>query len=259
MTKSSLLLNENPLLIMPELAVKIGLYESIILQQIHYWLLNHEKQQINYFDEHYWVYNSYPEWNKQFPFLSVMTIRRAFQHLEKLGLILSGNYNKLTLDRTKWYTIDYKQLESINTSDMFNLNTCTSSTRTDHPVNMNAPIPETTAETPTKTTNNRAVSGETGTVYKRNPMVVKAITAYRTNLFVQRSKTRHASLTNEQYDRVYNKLNDLVKEKGFEYDDLISLMCNFLNKRNIKTDFNILHFATDGILELCIYECGLAS
>jgi hypothetical protein len=34
---SKLLLDEQPLLIMPKLATKIGLNESIIVQQIHYW------------------------------------------------------------------------------------------------------------------------------------------------------------------------------------------------------------------------------
>lgn len=259
MTKSSLLLNEHPLLVMPELATKIGLHESIILQQIHYWLLNHEKQEINYFDGHYWVYNSYTEWNKQFPFWNLRTLKTLFSHLESLGVVLTGNYNKLSLDRTKWYTIDYSVLDKLNNSDSANIAPCKVKKLHQHSEDIAPTIPETTSETPTEIINKRAVSGETGTKYRRNPIVVQAIKTYRTNLYVQRKKTRHAALTNEQYDAVYNKLNDLVKEKGFEYDDLISLMCNFLNKKNIKTDFNIIHFATDGILELCIYECGLAS
>jgi hypothetical protein len=69
MIGSHLLLNEYPLIVLPELAVKIGLNESIVLQQIHYWLIQHEKQEIDFHDGRYWVYNSYPEWNKQFPFL----------------------------------------------------------------------------------------------------------------------------------------------------------------------------------------------
>ena len=35
----SLLISEPPLQVLPSLAVKIGLNEAIVLQQIHYWLL----------------------------------------------------------------------------------------------------------------------------------------------------------------------------------------------------------------------------
>jgi len=37
-TKTNLLLESNPLVIIPELATAIGLNEAVVLQQIHYWL-----------------------------------------------------------------------------------------------------------------------------------------------------------------------------------------------------------------------------
>lgn len=40
---SNLLLDEPPLQVMPTLATKVGLNESIVLQQIHYWLKIKEK------------------------------------------------------------------------------------------------------------------------------------------------------------------------------------------------------------------------
>lgn len=97
-------------MVMPQFAAKVGLNESIVLQQIHYWLVQHEKQQIDYYDGKYWVYNSYPQWQKQFPFWSARTINSIFLKLESLNLITSDNFNKLTLDRTKWYTINYQEL-----------------------------------------------------------------------------------------------------------------------------------------------------
>ena len=35
---SRLLIKESPVMIIPSLAVKIGLNEAVVLQQIHYWL-----------------------------------------------------------------------------------------------------------------------------------------------------------------------------------------------------------------------------
>ena len=51
----SLLISEPPLQVLPSLAVKIGLNEAIILQQVHYWLLKSN----NIRDGYKWVYNSY--------------------------------------------------------------------------------------------------------------------------------------------------------------------------------------------------------
>ena len=102
----SLLISEPPLQVLPSLAVKIGLNEAIILQQVHYWLLKSN----NVRDGYKWVYNSYSEWNKQFPFFSRNTMIRAFNSLEKQGLLITANYNKAGFDKTKWYRIDYEKL-----------------------------------------------------------------------------------------------------------------------------------------------------
>ena len=61
---SNLLIDDYPILVLPKLATEIGLNEAIILQQIHYWLKNSS----HYHDNRKWIYNSYPEWQKQFPF-----------------------------------------------------------------------------------------------------------------------------------------------------------------------------------------------
>lgn len=107
---NNLLINEYPLVVLPYLAKEIGLNEAIMLQQIHFWL-NKKK---HYKDKRYWVYNTYDEWVKQFPFWSKSTIRRTITSLENKKLIETGNYNKLSIDNTKWYTINYKVVESMS-------------------------------------------------------------------------------------------------------------------------------------------------
>lgn len=60
---SPLLINEPPLQVLPTLALKLGLNEAIILQQIYYWLnLEFNKNQ---FDGRLWVYNTYEKWQQQ--------------------------------------------------------------------------------------------------------------------------------------------------------------------------------------------------
>lgn len=105
---SKLLINQPPLQVLPDLAVKIGLNEAIILQQLHYWL----ERSVNIREGCKWVYNDYTQWQEQFPFWSERTIQRAFLTLEKLGIVVSKQFEKYTANytkrnRRKWYTIDY--------------------------------------------------------------------------------------------------------------------------------------------------------
>ena len=110
MMASKLLIDDYPIQVLPKLAIEIGLNEAIILQQIHYWL----NQSNHNHDGKKWIYNTYDDWNKQFPFWSVMTIRRTITSLEKQNLILIANYNKASFDKTRWYSINYPVVESVN-------------------------------------------------------------------------------------------------------------------------------------------------
>lgn len=112
---SKLLIDESPLLVLPSLAATIGLNEAIVLQQVHYWLQVKKSAGKDYIDGNYWVYNSFSEWNKQFPFWSINTIKRTFYSLEEKGLLISGNYNQRNFDKTKWYSIDYSALTHFDT------------------------------------------------------------------------------------------------------------------------------------------------
>ncbi|TXR75185.1 DnaD domain-containing protein [Bacillus sp. BF9-10] len=149
---SKLLLDDEPLVILPKLAAAIGLNEAIILQQLHYWL---EKSK-NVRDGFRWVYNTYEEWQKQFPFWSESTIKRTIKKLEGQHLIIVGKYNKLKIDNTKWYRIDYEVLQNIeNNTTGQNDQTCDQNDQTnrakwsDGRGNLDRPLPEITTETTT--------------------------------------------------------------------------------------------------------------
>ncbi|HEY2422210.1 MAG TPA: conserved phage C-terminal domain-containing protein [Neobacillus sp.] len=104
---SKLIINEAPVMIIPSLAVKLGLNEAVVLQQIHYWVTSSTHE----IEGRKWIYNTYKEWQKQLSFWSDSTIKRTIRSLEDQGYLLSGNFNQLKIDKTKWYTIDYERLE----------------------------------------------------------------------------------------------------------------------------------------------------
>lgn len=100
-----------------DLACCFGVVEALLISQVQYWIdikvsdSDHYKE--SFCDDHCWVYNPYNKWQEQLPCYSEMTIRRAFKHLESLGVILVGKYNKIAYDKTKWYSINYDKLESL--------------------------------------------------------------------------------------------------------------------------------------------------
>lgn len=105
-----LLFDERPVVVDRKLAKAIGLKEAIVVQQIHYWLMQNKKAGRNFRDGRYWTYNSYPKWTEEFGLWCERTVKSIFSSLEKSGILLSGNYNKSGMDQTKWYTINYNAL-----------------------------------------------------------------------------------------------------------------------------------------------------
>lgn len=85
----SLLLNERPLVLLPQLATVIGLNEAIVLQQIHFLTTETESGKLDA-DGKRWVYNTPEGWRKWFPFFSINTIRRTLENLRTMGLLLSS-------------------------------------------------------------------------------------------------------------------------------------------------------------------------
>lgn len=108
-----LLIDEEPLLVPPQLAAAIGLNAAIVLQQVRYWLGDKRRPKVR--DGRRWVYNTYPQWQAQFPFWSLATIKKTFRELEERGLLLAAQrYNRAPTDRTKWYTIDFPRLLALD-------------------------------------------------------------------------------------------------------------------------------------------------
>ena len=104
----SLLFNFRPLVINPQLAERIGLNEAIVLQQLKYWL-NETESGVDY-EGRRWVYNTIDQWQKQFPFWSPETVKRALTSLQKQGLVSAEKLAKAKHDHTNHYAINYQSV-----------------------------------------------------------------------------------------------------------------------------------------------------
>ncbi len=129
MKTSSLLINEPPLLVLPSLAKAIGLNDAIITQQLHYWLENPkagvEREGFK------WIFNTYDEWQENFPFWSVSTIKRTFLDLEEKGVVISAQMDAKSRDMRKYYRLNYEKLAEYETLHRLNLTPSIGSHRDD--------------------------------------------------------------------------------------------------------------------------------
>lgn len=99
-----LLLNEPSFTLQTTLVLEVGLNEAFLLQHLHYRSLISKNKR----DGYTWVYKTYEDWKEEIPFWSLNKIRRTIYSLESQGYLISNSsYNKMKIDRTKWYRIDY--------------------------------------------------------------------------------------------------------------------------------------------------------
>lgn len=101
-----------------DIAVKFGVLEAILLNHIYYWIEKNRANESNFYDGTYWTYNSTRAFNELFPYVSERQIKKALKHLREEGILLTGNYNKSTYDRTLWYALSKKGLSIVQKCPM---------------------------------------------------------------------------------------------------------------------------------------------
>jgi hypothetical protein len=87
-----------------EVAEKYGVGEAILLHNICFWQKKNIANNVNYHDGRYWVYNSVQAYSELFPYYTDRQIRNILKKLEDKGCLHVGRYNKMKIDRTKWYS-----------------------------------------------------------------------------------------------------------------------------------------------------------
>ena len=253
--RNTLLLDSYPLIVIPELAQAIGLNEAIVLQQVHYWCLHNKNTGNNFRDGYYWVYNSYREWQKQFPWWSERTIKSIISRLETKGLLVSSNYNKLRMDRTKWYRIDHDTLNAIISNIPLG-NSCTMDS-----ANLAQAIPDDTQmfyngkkeewNSPPPVDENSAHPSVP--ILDSCNMEISAFVDWYFDYYMARFGYNHPNIKAAQKRRIVKTLDEFATQNDLDTDALREMAVAFFD--NVEdSDYNINHFATSGILENRYYE-----
>lgn len=87
------------------IAMKYGIQPAIILNNLYFWIEKNRANEKHFYDGYYWTYNSMKAFSELFPYMTERQIDYAIKKLVESGLVIKGNYNKSSYDRTCWYAI----------------------------------------------------------------------------------------------------------------------------------------------------------
>lgn len=109
--RSSLLLQEHTLQVLPSLAKAIGLESAIALQQVYFLLQGSHNGRVLEDGERY-IFNTYEQWEEHFPWWGARTIQRVFLALEQRHLLISKQPEGV-MSRRKYYRVNYGAVEKL--------------------------------------------------------------------------------------------------------------------------------------------------
>ena len=111
MSKSNLLIDEQPLILLPSLAKVLGLELAVLVQQLHFLLSIPKCGRV--IEGEKWIWNTYKEWQKEaFPFWSQRVIRRLFTEAEEQFLVISSQPEGWG-SRRKYYRLNKGMMEKL--------------------------------------------------------------------------------------------------------------------------------------------------
>jgi hypothetical protein len=103
-----------------KLATLLGFQQAILLQHLWYWHQANCNKENSIIDGKVWTYNTYERYHEIFPYLTKRQIALGFEKLEEKGLIVTGNYNKMKFDKTKWYALTDKGIKIFDSNSNVN-------------------------------------------------------------------------------------------------------------------------------------------
>lgn len=98
-----------------KVAEQYGLEAAILINNFQFWLSKNKAAKRNLHDGNVWTYMTISGFSELFPYLKEKTIRRVLGELIEANIIVTGNYNANSYDRTLWYafhpdSVFYKEI-----------------------------------------------------------------------------------------------------------------------------------------------------
>ena len=236
------LVGQANLLTIPRLFIDYtgDLESALLLSQIVYWSDKIERRDG-------FMYKTYSDWRTEIG-LNEYSVRKAANHLKKMGILetevhkANGNptvHYRLISERFSTSFLQYLQKQNLKKPRNENINTEQTLTETT--------LPDITSES-TEKDNASSQSA-------RSSLVTEVIKKYY-DVYLRVTHQEHPPLKENQLTRVKLELAKFADERCMDelkyFEDLIE--GHFARTDSLKTDFNINHFATHGIMENLFYK-----
>lgn len=255
-SKDSFLLVDGPVIMIPRYLLSIFTKpEAMVLQQFHYWLCINERDGKGFEDGYTWTYITYESLSKQLAFDS-RSLQRTIRSLENKGILISGNYNRIKYDRTKWYRIDYDVLEKL-----LNPTITLRRLHLNHEDKMTIPIHK-----HIKKNNDKTNMGGDLPINEPFPITItKFVNYYINNLYNKYKNNNHPQISDSQYNQVCSTLTEFIYNSASisqkdiqelneeDFNNLIIMAKLFFEKVG-KSNHSIIHFCQRKILDNRLYE-----
>lgn len=84
-------------------AMAYGMEEAVLIQNFQFWIGKNKANGRHEHDGRTWTYNSNKALAELFPYMTANTIRRVMESLVAKGVLVKGNFNQSSYDRTLWF------------------------------------------------------------------------------------------------------------------------------------------------------------
>ncbi len=91
-----------------EVARLFGVDEAIVIGHFAHFLKYHEANETNFYEGHYWVYDSAKSLSDALPYWSSNKIQKLIKRMEDRGLLISGDFSEDRSKRPKYYRLGPK-------------------------------------------------------------------------------------------------------------------------------------------------------
>lgn len=199
-------------------AIRHGVEKAVILYNLRFWLEKVKANDKEYgkHEGYYWTYNSAEAFAKIFPYYTKSKIHRMLTQLEIEGAILSGNFNKVAYDRTKWYTLPEFSILQNNNHHFAEVKngSCESAT----PIPDSNPNDNPNVNTNTKETKKKEVEPKV----KFSPTKPSEVSDQTWDDLLRLRKTKRAVESQTAWTRINNAVSAAQKATGHSLEDIYS-------------------------------------
>jgi len=92
-----------------DIAKEFGIDIALMYKHMTYWVNYNKTRKSNFHEGLYWFYNTLEDISTHFSYWSKDQVKRILKKMLDKKIILKGNFNKTSFDRTVWYTINSKR------------------------------------------------------------------------------------------------------------------------------------------------------